>query len=87
VVVDYDLENIEEAEHQGIPHLLADLNSDRTWEKLNVEKASVIVTAIEDEKLLEKIKGLDTDAEKVLAKEDSEQIHEELREMLSRALN
>jgi len=87
VVVDYDLENIEEAEHQGIPHLLADLNSDRTWEKLNVEKASVIVTAIEDEKLLEKIKGLDTDAEKVLAKEDSEQIHEELREMLSQALN
>jgi hypothetical protein len=86
VVVDYDLENIEEAERRDIPHLLADLNSDNTWDALTVDQASVIVTAVDDQKVLEKIEGMDISAEKVLASQDSGKVREELRQMLSQAL-
>lgn len=86
VVVDYDLENIEEAERRDLPHLLADLNSDNTWDALTVDQASVIVTAIGDQKVLEKIEGMEVNADKVLASQDSDKVREELRQMLSQAL-
>lgn len=87
IVVDYSLERVEEAERRNIPHILADLNSDKTWEKLKVEQASVIVSAIESSKVMNKISDLDTEAEKVLIQSDSDEVREELRKMLRRSLD
>jgi Kef-type K+ transport system membrane component KefB len=86
VVADYDFEKIEEAEEAGVPHLLADLDSGAAWEKLNVGKASVIVSAIDDQELLDEIGSLETDAEKVLVSKDSGDVKDELRELLRKAL-
>lgn len=87
IVADYSLERVQDAEEKGLPHVLADLHSDEAWEKLRVEKASVIVSAINDPELINKIEGLDVDAEKVLLTSDSEEVRDELREMLTEALN
>jgi len=87
VVADYNLESIEKAEERGIPHLLADLYSDNAWDKLRAEDASLIVSAVSDRKLMEKIEGLDLDAEKILVKRESEEVNEQLREMLNSALD
>jgi len=87
IVADYSLERVQDAEEKGLPHVLADLHSDEAWEKLRVEKASVIVSAIDDPELINKIEGLDVEAEKVLLTSDSEEGRDELREMLAEALN
>ena len=87
IVADYSLERVQDADEKGLPHVLADLHSDEAWEKLRVEKASVIVSAINDPELINKIEGLDVDAEKVLLTSDSEEVRDELREMLTEALN
>ncbi|EHK01046.1 hypothetical protein HRED_09977 [Candidatus Haloredivivus sp. G17] len=60
--------------------------ADEAWEKLEVEKASVIVSAIDDSKLVHKIEGLDVEAEKIVLTSDSDEVRDELREMLSEAL-
>jgi Kef-type K+ transport system membrane component KefB len=86
VAVDYSIENIERAEEEGVSHLLADLYSDQAWEEVNVSEASVIVSAIRDRDLLEKIEDMDVDAEKILVKEKSEEIKKEIRKMLRKAL-
>lgn len=86
VVVDYDLENIQEAEHRGLSHLLADLNSDDAWEKLKIDQASTVVAAVTDQKVIEKIEEMDIDAEKILVSQGSGKVRERLREMLSEAL-
>lgn len=87
IVADYSLERIQDADEKGLPHVLADLHSDKAWEKLEVEKASVIVSAINDPELINKIEGLDVEAEKILLTSDSEEVRDELREMLAEALN
>ena len=87
IVADYSLERVQDADEKGLPHVLADLHSDEAWEKLRVEKASVIVSAINDPELINKIEGLDVDAEKILLTSDSEEVRDELREMLAEALN
>ena len=87
IVADYSLERVQDAEEKGLPHVLADLHSDEAWEKLRVEKASVIVSAINDPELINKIEGLDVEAEKILLTSDSEQVRDKLREMLTEALN
>ncbi|EHK01824.1 hypothetical protein HRED_06827 [Candidatus Haloredivivus sp. G17] len=86
IVADYSLERIQDAEEKDLPHVLADLHSDEAWEKLEVEKASVIVSAIDDSKLVHKIEGLDVEAEKIVLTSDSDEVRDELREMLSEAL-
>ena len=86
IVADYSLERIQDADEKGLPHVLADLHSDKAWEKLEVEKASVIVSAINDPELISKIEGLDVEAEKILLTSDSEEVRDELREMLAEAL-
>lgn len=86
IVADYSLERVQDAEERGLPHLLADLHSDEAWEKLEVEKASVIVSAVDDNELIDKIEGLDVDAEKILLSSGSEEFEDELREMLAEAL-
>ncbi|EHK01366.1 hypothetical protein HRED_08673 [Candidatus Haloredivivus sp. G17] len=80
------MERIQDAEEKDLPHVLADLHSDEAWEKLEVEKASVIVSAIDDSKLVHKIEGLDVEAEKIVLTSDSDEVRDELREMLSEAL-
>lgn len=87
IVADYSLERVQDADEKGLPHVLADLHSDEAWEKLRVEKASVIVSAINDPELINKIEGLDVEAEKILLTSDSEEVRDELREMLAEALN
>ena len=86
VIADYSLERIQNAEEKHLPHLLADLHSDEAWEKLEVEKASVIVSAIDDSKLVDKIENLDTDAKKIILRPESDEVTDELREMLANAL-
>lgn len=86
VVVDYDVTNIGVAERRGLPHLLADLNSSNTWDALDVEQASLIVSAVGDEQVLDKIDGLEVDAQKITIREDSEEVKEELRRLLREAL-
>ena len=87
IVADYSLERVQDADEKGLPHVLADLHSDEAWEKLRVENASVIVSAIDDPELINKIEGLDVEAEKILLTSDSEEVRDELREMLAEALN
>lgn len=87
IVADYSLERIEEAEKKNLAHILADLNSDKAWEKLNVEEASMIISAIEDSKVLDKMDNLDTGADKVLIHSNSDEVKEELRDMLRKNLN
>jgi CPA2 family monovalent cation:H+ antiporter-2 len=87
IVADYSLERVQDADEKGLPHVLADLHCDEAWEKLRVEKASVIVSAINDPELINKIEGLDVEAEKILLTSDSEEVRDELREMLAEALN
>jgi CPA2 family monovalent cation:H+ antiporter-2 len=86
IIADYSLERIQNAEEKHLPHLLADLHSDEAWEKLEVEKASVIVSAIDDSKLVDKIENLDTDAKKIILRPESDEVTDELREMLANAL-
>lgn len=86
VVADYSIERIQDADQKDIPHILADLHSDEAWRKLKVEKASVIVSAIDDPKLINKIEALDTDAEKIIFTSDSGEVREELRDMLIEVL-
>lgn len=86
IVVDYDLENIEEAEERNLPHLLADLYTEEAWEKASVDDASVIASAISDPKLIDRIDEMDVEAEKVLVEKDSEDVKNKLREMLSDSL-
>lgn len=87
LVIDYSLESIEVAEEKGLPHLLADLNSDATWSKARIDEASIIVSAVSDSRLLEEIEEMDTEAEKVLLDSRSEDITEKLREMLEESLD
>lgn len=86
LAVDYSLENIEEAENRDIPHLLADLNSDEAWAEAKVDEAAAVVSAVSDDEVLEKIKEMDTEAEKITARKDTEEVDEQLREMLKEAL-
>ncbi|EHK00805.1 hypothetical protein HRED_11035 [Candidatus Haloredivivus sp. G17] len=46
----------------------------RPGKKLEVEKASVIVSAIDDSKLVHKIEGLDVEAEKIVLTSDSDEV-------------
>lgn len=87
VVVDYDLQRIQDAEKRGIPHLLADLNSSQAWDEVNVGDAFAVVSAIEDEKTMKIMRDMELDGVKILAGEDSEEVNEELREMLEESLN
>lgn len=86
VAADYSLENVKKADENGLPHLLADLYSDQAWEQMNASEASVIVTAARDDNLLEKIEKMDVNAEKLIVRENSEEVTEELRVMLRKAL-
>lgn len=86
VAVDYDMVNVREAKERDLPHLLADLYSHQSWEMLEYRDASIIVSATEDRTLQEKIRELDTDAELILAKGDSDRVREELRSIFSSAI-
>ncbi|PSH01640.1 MAG: hypothetical protein BRC27_01505 [Nanohaloarchaea archaeon SW_10_44_10] len=86
LVIDYDIESIKEAARRDLPHLLADLKSEDVWKKASVDKASMIVSAINDQDLIEKIRDKEVDAEKILVEKDSEEVTERLREMLSDSL-
>jgi Kef-type K+ transport system membrane component KefB len=82
IAIDYDLEQIEEADENGVYHLLADIYSDQAWEKSSVKNASIIVSAIRDDKLLNRIEDMEVQAKKILVRESSDEIDEELRNML-----
>ncbi len=84
VVADYSLERIKEAEKRDLPHLLADLQTEQAWDKLKADRASVIVSAIDDVEGI--INSLDVDAEKVLINSDSGDVQQEIRDMLGRRL-
>ena len=82
VISDYSLERIEEAEERGNYHLLADLESQKTWDVLKADEAKMIVSAIDDQKVRENIKEFES-PRKILASEDSKQVKDRLRVMLS----
>jgi hypothetical protein len=86
VAVDYDMERVKQAAESGIPHLLADLLSSRTWEMLNLGEAAFIVSAVEDEAVVRKMEQLETGAELVHADAGSEEVRQKLREMLESAV-
>jgi hypothetical protein len=62
------------------------LNSANTWDAVDVEEASLIVSAVGDEQVLDKIDDLEVDAQKITIREDSEEVKEELRRLLRDAL-
>lgn len=86
LVADYSLESIEEAKKRNLSRLLADLHSDETWEELNYDDASIIISAIEDQSLIQKIRYMDVDAKKILVSSESEDVKKELRGLLREEL-
>lgn len=86
VAVDFSFERIEEASDRNIPHLLADLHSDKAWKKVDVEDASVVVCAINDEELINSIEEMEVEADKILVRKDSDQVREQIRNMLRDSL-
>lgn len=86
LVADYSLERIEDAESENLPHILADLHSDETWEQVKADEASVIVSAIDEKSIIDKIKALDVDAEKILVEPGSKEVREQLRTILKEVL-
>lgn len=86
VVADYNLEKIEAADEKGLPHLLADLNSEKAWEKLMYEDAAIIVSAIDNDSLKDRIKELDTEADRILIDSSSDDVRNELQRMVRKSL-
>lgn len=91
VIVDFDLERIEEAESSGLFHVLGDMNSGRTWKKLDYKNARLIVSGSRRKEINEAIKALETNAQKLYLGEDeisqetvNRRISEKLRETLEK---
>ncbi len=83
VVIDYDLDRIHEAEDKGLYHLLGDLYSSKTWEKANYRKADIIVSAVSDQTLIDKINELETEAEIItISESDREDVDAALKQMI-----
>lgn len=83
VVIDYDLDRIHEAEEKGLYHLLGDLYSGKTWEKAKYKDADMIVSAVSDQGVIDKIEGLETDAETIIISEsDGEDVDAALKQMI-----
>lgn len=88
VVIDYDLERIQEAEDKGLYHVLGDLYSDKTWDKADYRDADAVVSAVSDQKLIDKINSLDTVASKLtISDTDRDKIDEELKQMIKEKLD
>ncbi len=72
VVVDYDPEATRTASADGVDHVFGDMLHPATWDRVNADAATLIVSTIPQDDVNDIIRGLDTDATKLLITGDQQ---------------